>query len=229
MIQRCWSTLWLNWTPVLKLMNQRSQWSVVDSTTLQMYQNQKLMKYIIFFPGLVSLQCPTKYCQIITKNWYRFGWCLQCKSGQCFTSRFLHVLLLHLAFSFVLPPKCLPAETHPLEVERRECNIWKNGIHWQNTMGVETIVEVVEQNTAVLVTMGCSERSMIKCIQLCSAVIQTILSTKDQFSGAVKAEEGLLHPCKLTKYPMDEVKSLYIFPLSSLTTAIRERGEVLTN
>ena len=92
-------------------------------------------------------------------------------------------------------------------------------------MGVETIVEVVEQNTAVLVTMGCSEKSVIKCIQLRSSVIRTVLSTKDQYSGAVTAEESLLHPDEVTKYPMNEVKSLYTFPLSSLATTIREREE----
>ena len=67
---------------------------------------------------------------------------------------------------------------------------------------------------------------MVKCVQLCSLVIQTIL---DQFSGAVKAEESLLRPDELTKYPHHEVKYFYTFPMSSLATAIQERGDVSTN
>ena len=38
-----------------------------------------------------------------------------------------------------------------------------------------------------------------------------------------------MHPDELTKYPLNEVKSLYTFPLSSLARAIKERGRALTN
>ena len=79
-------------------------------------------------------------------------------------------------------------------------NIWKNGIHWQNMDGVETIVEVVEQNTAVIMLMGCLEGSQIKCIQLGSAVIECILSTKNQYSHAVEINESFLHPKELRDY-----------------------------
>ena len=155
-----------------------------------------------FFPALVSLQCPTENCQTIIDNIYKFGWWLQCKSGEYLTSQFLHVLLLRLAFTYVSPSKSPPPDKHPLRVEHRQCNVWKNGIHWQNMDGVETIVEVVEQNTAVLVVMGCLEGSQVKCVQLRSAVIQTILSAKKQYSGAIDMKESLLHPDELTKYPL---------------------------
>ena len=34
-----------------------------------------------FFPALVNINCPIKHCQTVTKNGYKFGWCLQCKGG----------------------------------------------------------------------------------------------------------------------------------------------------
>ena len=90
-------------------------------------------------------------------------------------------------------------------------------------------MEVVEQSTAVVMIIGCLEGSEIKCIQLRSAVIQTILSTKHKFCKATEAKESLLHPDELTKYPLNKVKSLYTFPLSTLARAIQERGKALTN
>ena len=183
-----------------------------------------------FFPALVNINCPMKNCQTITANSYKFGWCLQCTSGHYLTSRFLHVLLLRLAFNFALPSNSFShRESHPLGVEHRQCNIWKNGIHWQRTNDVEVIVEVVEQSTAVLMIIGCSEGSEIKCIQQRSAVIRTILSIKDKFCKVTEVKESLLHLEELTKYPLNEVISLYTFPLSSLARAIQERGRALTH
>ncbi len=168
----------------------------------------------------------TESCQAITKMKYKFGWCLCCKGNIFFTSRFLQVLLLRLAFIFALPVASSTNEENTLAVERRKCNIWKSGIHRQNMDGVETIVEVIEQNTAVILIMGCLEGSQIKCIQQRSAVIEAILSAKEKYSAAVDAEESFLHPDELESYPLREVHSLFTFPLDGL---IKERREALTN
>ena len=86
----------------------------------------------------------------------------------------------------------------------------------------------MEQNTAVVVVMGCLEGSQIKCIQQRSAVIQTILLAKEKYSAAVDAEEFILHPDELVSYPLGEVKSLLKFPLTELKTAINIREPALT-
>ena len=182
-----------------------------------------------FFPALVSTDKCTDSCQAIVKMNYKFGWCLHCKGNVLFTSRFLQVLVLRLAFTFALPEISSTDKETSLEVERRKCNIWKNGIHWQNMNGVETIVEIVEQNTAVILIMGCFEGSKVKCIQLRSAVIEAILSVKKKYSSAVDAEESFLHPDELTSYPLRAVESLFTFPSSTLRTAIKERTVTLIN
>ena len=61
--------------------------------------------------------------------------------------------------------------------------MWKGGIHWQNRDGVEAIVEVVEQNTAVTVVMGCLEGREVECVGLRSELIQAILVTKERLSA----------------------------------------------
>ena len=182
-----------------------------------------------FFPALLSTEHPEGYSKTLLENNYVLGWCLQCKRN-ILTSRFLHVLLLRLAFKYaaLLDPSP-PTEESPLHVERRECNIWKSGIHWQNTDGVETIIEVVEQNTAVIMLMGCLEGSQIKCIQLRSAVIECILSTKNQYSHAVEIEESFLLPSELRECSLKNVKDLYKFPLKKLSNAMVQRGIALIN
>ena len=182
-----------------------------------------------FFPSLVCTDNPTENCQTLMAKSYKFGWCLVCKRNVFFTSRFLQVLLLRLAFTFALPAASSTNQQDSLAVERRKCNIWKNGIHWQNMDGVETIVEVIEQNTAVVLLMGCLEGSQVKCIQLRSAVIKVILSAEEKYSTAVDAEESFLHPEELVSYPLREIQSLFTFPLHDLKIAIKERREALTN
>ena len=204
-----------------------SEISIISSKQSESENNERERYYV--FPALVSIEHPTEDCQSILSKSYKFGWCLHCKRNAFLTSRFLHVLLLRLAFTYALPAASPPTEEHSLGVERRQCNVWKNGIHWLNMDGVEAIVEVVEQNTAVVVVMGCLERCQVRCIQLRSAVIETILSAKEQFSGSVDVEESFLHPDELTVYPLKDVKSLYTFPISALAKAISERGEALTN
>ena len=50
-------------------------------------------------------------------------------------------------------------------------------------------MEVVEQNTAVVLVMGCSQGDEMACNKLQSDVIRTILQAKQQFCGAVEMRE----------------------------------------
>ena len=182
-----------------------------------------------FFPALVSADRPTESCQLITTaKGYMCGWCLQCKAGTFFTSRFLHVLLLRLAFKHALPSKLLPSE-HPLQPESRQCNVWKNGIHWQNRNGIETIVEVVEQNSSLILLTGCLRMKGIECIEQRSKLIKLILETKNQFSRAVEVQESFLHPEELATYPLKHINSLFTLSLSQLASSIKERKGVITS
>ena len=54
----------------------------------------------------------------------------------------------------------------------------ENGIHWQNNDGVEALVEVVDQNTAVMLIMGCLQGQEIECTQHRSRLIHNILRIK---------------------------------------------------
>ena len=57
-------------------------------------------KCVLFFPSILKLHRPS----FLPNQGFSFGWCLCCldQEHQFFTSRFLHVLLLRLAYNFPL-------------------------------------------------------------------------------------------------------------------------------
>ena len=73
---------------------------------------------------------------------------------------------------------------------------------------MEAIVEVVEQNTAVTVVMGCLEGREVECIGLRSELIQAILATKERICAAVELRESFIHPAELSSYPLKSSKLL---------------------
>ena len=194
----------------------------------QLGGSQQSSEALYFFPALVSEDRPEESCKSIEQAHYKCGWSLQCiRSDQFLSPRFLHVLLLRLAFSFALAPETAE-EDRACPVLQRRCNVWKAGIHWQNRDGVEAIVEVVEQNTAVTVVMGCLEGREVECTGLRSELIRAILATKERFCAAVELRESFIHPAELSSYPLKISKLLPSFTITELATAIAEDKQVVT-
>ena len=130
----------------------------------------------LFFPILVKEHQPGDLPSP------RFGWCLGCSDPhQFFSNRFLHVLLLRLAFTFPLASKNRSLSPSLCGLER-QCEVWRNGIWWKNDSGVSTIVEIVDLNRWVIVLV--SEKTR-EAAQTCSSVIRMILNLKHQLSPHV--------------------------------------------
>ena len=110
---------------------------------------------LLYFPALCTaerndnIKTPEDYS-------YNIGWFAECQSKfDYFPSRFLHVLLLRLAFSFAHP--VAPCETEGqsgphVDVIKSNCGctMWKNGIHWHMEEGVECIVELVNNSKGLV-------------------------------------------------------------------------------
>ena len=90
-------------------------------------------------------------------------------------------------------------------------------------------MEVVEQSTAVIMVVGCLEGREMECCQYRSRLIQTILQTKEQFSGAVEMREVFIDPNELNTYPLRNTKSLITFSVNRLANTFAERKEVVTS
>ena len=156
----------------------------------------------LFFPSLVKEHRPGELPSP------RFGWCLGCSDPhQFFSNRFLHVLLLRLAFTFPLASKHLPASSSLCGLER-QCKVWQNGIIWNSVSGVSTIVEIVDRNRWVIVLV--SEKSREAAVT-CSSVIRMILDLQQQLCSVVSTCECLISPSLLDRYPFDALPDTDLF------------------
>ena len=118
---------------------------------------------------------------------YLSGWCLEVTDDTHFNALFLQVLLLRLTFQFA-------TVSMPDSTLHRKCNIWKNGISW-SIQGVEMLVEVIDQNQAVIVLVQCFEEAELKAVQLRSSVLKEISNVKAKHCPATKTKEYIIdHP-----------------------------------
>ena len=172
------------------------------------------------FPHLVSIDHPQNIWRVDDSSEYNCGWLLWCSEDHhFFTSRFLQVILLRLAFSFALDIHIKKHRDHPA-IQRR-CSIWKNGISWLNEDGIDVLVEVREQNQIIAVMMCCDKVSetRIECIHLRSLVIQKILKMKEEFCSKVSTKEAFINPDEL-QYPLRSLKDLTLFSLSDVARSV---------
>ena len=172
-------------------------------------------EHYFFFPGLVTLEVPSTVWEPQPQFDYHCGWILQCSQpDQFFGPRFLQVLLLKLAIScgFCKHPS---SEVPSLQCK---CFIWKNGIYWGDEFGVETLVEVVEQNR-VVVLLRCPEVKS-ECLQLRSLLIQKVLAAAREFCSKVSTIESFINPSDTTQYPLKPTSQLALYNISDVATAV---------
>ena len=171
----------------------------------------------LFFPSLVKEHQP---CDLPSP---RFGWCLECSDPhQFFSNRFLHVLLLRLAFTFPLASH-LPPSSSLSGLERR-CQVWQNGISWESVSGVSTLVEIVDRNRWVIVLV--SEKSR-EAAETCSSVIRMILDLQQQLCSVVSTCECLISPSLLDRYPFDALTDTDLFVMRDVARAMLLHHKVL--
>ena len=178
-----------------------------------------------FFPRLVSIETPQGVWdpKLDADYGYRCGWMLHCtEPDQFFTPHFLQVLILRLAFSFSLVSS-KPRSWDEIPVIKRICSVWKKGICWTCNAGVEVVVEVIEQNQAVVVLVrSCKHAtSELECIRLRSSVIKKVLQAKKTFCPNTSTAESLIHP-RCLQYPLACIAKIILFPLPIVTQAIVE-------
>ena len=174
----------------------------------------------LFFPSLLDIHRP---CILPNEEGYSFGWCLCCLDPeyQFFTSRFLHVLLLRLAYTFPL------AFDTPSEIisslNRRRCTVWTNGIFWDNEEGIRTAVELIDHNQCVVVLMSQKKESRpVECSKHRSAVIRLVRDLQQQLCPNVETAEYLISHSLLKNWPADGVRPCDndLFPIENIARSM---------
>ena len=150
-------------------------------------------KNLLYFPALCKLDSEQS-------NWptdpllnFSIGWYAKCTGKfDYFPARFLHVLLLRLAFTFALPiAHCKVTEFNEISAHNRRCTMWKNGIRWLMEEGVECIFEMVNDNKGIVVITK-SEEGSNEWASILSEIINKIMQAKADFCSTVSFYHFLL-------------------------------------
>ena len=198
----------------------------IGSREVELIADKDVSQSFYFFPALVKVDRPEVFFQ---DSIYKCGWYLSCNSSEAdhLSSRFLHVLLLRLAFSFALIPDPYEVDTS-CPVIQRKCNVWKSGIHWINRKGVEVVVEVVEQSTTVVVMVGCMMGKELAGVELRTKVIKSVLDVKEEHCKNIKTRDKILHPQELKSYPLSKLDQLLSFSIHELSCGVAESVDFVT-
>ena len=174
---------------------------------------------LLFFPGLVDLDIPADIWQPNDKFVYHSGWVLKCpKPEQFFSSRFLQVLSLRLAYSLAFAPCTVVDRNLP-----RNMQVWKCGISWKSTSGIEVVVQVIDQKQVMVIIRG-FKSSMIDFLRTRSAIIGKVLEAKQSLCPAVEVEEKFLRPESITAYPLDVAAISNAVRIDAVAQSVVEAG-----
>ena len=171
-----------------------------------------------FFPALIWKENPSDVCQSQETIKYECGWFYRCNEPtEQLTTRFLHVLILRLAFSCDPPDE--PTERESVVLLKR-CSVWKHGIAWLTNDGIETIVEVGLQCRWVAVMLRCPDTHKVQCAELRTKVISTVLKTKQDFCPAIGMEEFLIAPSSLQDFFESRKLTLTFYSMSEIAKVV---------
>ena len=181
---------------------------------------------LLFFPALL------KGIQRSSMNWFSKesytsckGWYIECsREYDYFPPRFLHVLLLRLAFKFTLPP-CSTRKEKNLDISRR-CVMWKSGIHWLMKTDVECVVEVVKQSRVIVMIK--SERDCdADCTRTFLEIVGKVLEAKQEFCHSLIAKKYLIHPDDMSQVFIPSFKDLHLFDMKEVKEALKENQKAV--
>ena len=154
-----------------------------------------------FFPNRVTEQMPANVWAPDKKYVEHCGWEIECSNPeQFFLPRFLHLLLLRIAFRFAL--------SHTLDAAdltiHRSCNIWKNGIQWESDDLVSGLIEVTNHGKKVTVLVRSYREGKISTLPLLAAIVREVFDTKEEVCPAINIGECFLPSMIATSYPLKE-------------------------
>ena len=148
---------------------------------------------LLYFPALCKLDSEQSNWPSDPQLNFSIGWYTKCTGMfDYFPTRFLHVLLLRLAFAFALPiANCNITESNEISARNRRCTMWKNGIRWLMEEGVECIFEMVNGNKGIVVITK-SKGNSKEWATILTKIIHKVMQAKAEFCNTVSLHHFLL-------------------------------------
>ena len=200
----------------------------IDENTLKIITTNlsSSSEKLLHFPALVSAEPSSE----VTDG---FGWCLWCPNPyQFFSTRFLHVLLLRIAYELSLQLHVSDVgiiHVSPVQILDRSCHVWKNGICWTRD-GVKTVVQVSEQNRSIVLLVQPLDESLeLESLQVSSSVIQKILQIKEEFHHLCDTRECLISPHNINMALQYKIKDLSVFKIEDIARVLVMKKTFVTS
>ena len=189
--------------------------SVLENTNLQTTPSHSTAD-LLFFPGLIQSERPDS---LVQQGPLEFGWCLGCVDPeQYFSSRFLHILLLSVAYRFSQSVR--RKVTSCFCGLQRRCTVWKNGISWTDSDNITTLIELLDNNRRVLVTMSCSKDRPMEHAKLRSSLIGLVHRLHQEHCPSVKVYECLISPSLVQQYSFNDLPDTDLFDIQDVAESI---------
>ena len=151
----------------------------------------------LFFPALISAKPQSTQKAHPQQSVRYLCWQLKTSKKHSISARLLQTILLRLAAHFVV-------KQHNEEgVWQHCCSIWRNGIEWQSSKGIDVTVHIIHNR--IIQVMGASEVSPDKSCQYLTEVISDILSTVHWLSPKLAAKAYIVHPPRTVTSPEDVI------------------------
>ena len=190
--------------------------SVLENTNLQTTLSHSTAD-LLFFPGLIQSERPDSLVQQLGA--LEFGWCLVCVDPeQYFSSRFLHILLLSVAYRFSRSVR--RKVTSSLHGLQRRCTVWKNGISWTDSDNITTLIELLDNNRRVLVAMSCCKDRPMEHAKLRSSLISLVHCLHQEHCPSVEVYECLISPSRVQQYPFNDLPDTNLFDIQDVAESI---------
>ena len=176
---------------------------------------------LLFFPSLIHAKPPIDI--EIKKG---LGWSLWCPNpNQFLSTRFLHLLLFSLSYTFCLPRLSRAGEIDDgdkiVQMLARCCYVWTNGIYWENE--VKVIVEVTEHYRCV--TVVTSMNDIENSHDVFNNVIKTILTLKSQMHS-FECEEYLISSSDVEKARSLPVRERTLYNIKNVARSVLTKHNV---
>ena len=189
--------------------------SVLENTNLQTTPSHSTAD-LLFFPGLILSERPDI---LVQQRALEFGWCLVCVDPeQYFSSRFLHILLLSVAYRFSQSVR--RKVTSCFCGLQRRCTVWKNGISWTDSDNITTLIELLDNNRRVLVAMSCSKDRPMEHAKLRSSLISLVHRLHQEHCPSVEVYECLISPSLVQQYPFNDLPDTDLFDIQDVAESI---------
>ena len=146
-----------------------------------------------FFPALCKKDRSEIAWVMPKNNGYSIGWLARCTDPyEFFPPRFLHVLLLRLVFRFTLSAHQTPSTSLEHSDLQCFCTVWKTGIHWLMSEGVECTVELVNGSKGVLIITKTKADWQEICADIFRRITSCVMEAKAEFCQTIKPQYCLL-------------------------------------